>query len=123
VSTQKGGATPGPWVVVKGELAAYPHVYRPERTGDDGLKYWAERICVVYPNDADDDRVYHPIALANAHLIASAPELLALAKRYASECGTCDGKGFCIEPIDHEEIDCNDCADIRLVIEKAEGRE
>ncbi len=48
-------------------------------------------------------------------------DLLALAKRYARECGTCEGRGFCIEPIDHEEIDCNDCADIRAVIEKAEG--
>ena len=47
--------------------------------------------------------------------------LLALAKRYARECGTCEGRGFCIEPIDHEERDCNDCADIRAVIEKAEG--
>ncbi len=47
--------------------------------------------------------------------------LLALAKRYASECGTCEGRGFCIEPIDHEEIDCNDCADIRATIAKAEG--
>ena len=47
--------------------------------------------------------------------------LLALAKRYASECGTCEGRGFCIEPIDHEEIDCNDCADLRAIIVKAEG--
>ena len=130
MSTQKGGATPGPWVVVKGELAAYPHVYRPERTGDDGLKYWAERICVVYPNDADDDRVYHPIALANAHLIASAPELLALAKRYASECGMCGGTGLVSRHIegrdtqaamDADDHPCEACADLRAVIAKAEG--
>ena len=121
MSAEKVAHTPGPWVAQASEHGEYPHVYRPERIDKDGLKYWAERICVVHPSDADDDRVHHPIASANARLIASAPDLLALAKRYARECGTCEGRGFCIEPIDHEEIDCNDCADIRKIIEKAEG--
>lgn len=58
--------------------------------------------------------------------------LLALAKRYASECEDCNGTGRAPAFADnvpgditkgvHEvEVDCDACADIRLVIEKAEG--
>jgi hypothetical protein len=54
---------------------------------------------------------------ANARLIAAAPDLLALAKQYASECAGCDGTGY----ISSWEK-CADCADIRAVIAKAEGR-
>ena len=59
--------------------------------------------------------------------------LLALAKRYASECEDCNGTGRAPAFADnvpgditkgvHEvEVDCAACADIRLVVEKAEGR-
>ena len=47
--------------------------------------------------------------------------LLALAKQYASECSGCDGKGTWMGPDLHTEP-CQDCADIRAVINKAEGR-
>ena len=51
--------------------------------------------------------------------------LLALAKRYASECARCGGTGTieCV-PFDNgisSTVACNDCSDIRAVIEKAEG--
>ena len=58
--------------------------------------------------------------------------LLALAKRYASECEDCNGTGRAPAFADnvpgditkgaHEvEVDCVACADIRAAIEKAEG--
>ena len=57
--------------------------------------------------------------------------LLALAKRCASECGTCGGTGVKLvwaanadhnDAWDHSEP-CDACADIRAAIEKAEGGE
>ena len=61
---------------------------------------------------------------ANAALIAAAPDLLALAKRYASECAQCDGDGRILVTFNDREAEydpCEACADIRAVIEKAEG--
>jgi hypothetical protein len=54
-------------------------------------------------------------------------DLLALAKRYASECPKCGGTGLrdALGPdgfVTHT-VECAACADIRLVVEKAEGRE
>ena len=124
MNAEKVGATPGPWVAQESEHGEYPHVYRPERIDKDGLKYWAECICVVYPGDRDDDRVHHPGASANAHLIASAPDLLALAKRYASECTQCHGRGEITIASNFRGIEshpCGGCADIRKIIAKAEG--
>lgn len=58
---------------------------------------------------------------ANARLIAAAPDLLALAKQYASECAMCGGTNR--DPWnDPKGKPCADCADIRAVIAKAEGR-
>ena len=61
---------------------------------------------------------------ADMALIAVAPDLLALARRYADECGECHGTGRALvprsEPPDY--TDCPDCADIRSLIDKAEGR-
>ena len=44
-------------------------------------------------------------------------DLLALAKRYASECGDCAGTRVC-----QDDEPCTECADIWAVIDKAEGR-
>jgi hypothetical protein len=52
---------------------------------------------------------------ANATLIAAAPDLLALARQYASECAECMGKAVS----DDTGRDCEQCADIRAVISKA----
>jgi hypothetical protein len=61
---------------------------------------------------------------ANARLIAAAPDLLALAHQYASECAECGGTGtvvpWSLKP-DVTEA-CSECTDIRAVIDKAEGR-
>jgi hypothetical protein len=66
--------------------------------------------------------------LANLALILAAPRLLALAKRYASECAQCSGTGKAPWFVDDSGIPsstvgCDACADIRLVVEKAEGGE
>lgn len=60
-------------------------------------------------------------AEANARLIASAPDLLALAHKYASECGECGGQGAYTYG-EKEGRPCPACADICAVIDKAEGR-
>ena len=61
-----------------------------------------------------------PTALTDA-----APDLLALARRYASECGECSGTR--VVPVGHHDrpdtdVPCGECADIWTVIDKAEGR-
>lgn len=52
--------------------------------------------------------------------------LLTLAKQYASECSECGGHGVCrrvdFEGTPIDDVPCEDCADIRAVINKAEGR-
>jgi ribosomal protein S27E len=62
----------------------------------------------------------------NAAVIAAAPDLLALAHRYADECAECGGNGVVWtntqDPQDAKEVQCQDCADIRTVIDRAEGR-
>jgi len=67
-----------------------------------------------------------PTGTANGHLIAAAPDLLALAKQYASECPNCDGTGTYSEFYDDGSVkaveDCEECDDIRAVIAKAEGK-
>ena len=70
-------------------------------------------------------RIVGYISPANARLIAAAPDLLALAKQYASECGECNGTGEVDgdpERDSYARVNCPDCADIRAVIAKAEGR-
>jgi len=63
----------------------------------------------------------HPdVVAANAHLIAAAPDLLALARKCASECAECAGTGIIIGTLPSEP--CPDCTDIWAVIRRAEGR-
>jgi len=68
---------------------------------------------------------------ANVSLVAAAPDLLALARQYASECCECAGTGRVhvgAEYVDHGEFGleevpvddrCPDCIEIRSVIAKA----
>ena len=103
----KATHTPGPWKASRRHPALNKIVY--VDAGD-------QEVCVLYctPHDC-----------TNGNLIAAAPDLLALAKRYASECAWCSGTGT----IEHVPFDngvsstskCIQCADIRAVIEKAEG--
>ena len=114
MSAEKVAATPGPWTIQYGAI------------------WGIHRSC-----ECDEEYVCKPWGRtpaeieANARLIVSAPDLLALAKRYASECGMCGGTGLVSRHIegrdtqaamDADDHPCEACADIRAVIEKAEGR-
>ena len=103
--SQSNHLTPGPWT-----WGAHGDGYH--ITGEiRGL--WAKVATV------------HGMRPDNARLIAAAPDLLALAQQYASECSSCDGAGKVqmLSATGHPagEVDCEDCADIRAVITKAEG--
>ena len=111
MSAEKVAHTPGPWIISRDP--------RPNMEWNNSIAVAAKphlELCQLYHSGpgwtAQDE--------ANARLIASAPELLALAKRYASECSGCDGQGNSKLSALHPE-ECQDCADIRAVIEKAEG--
>ncbi len=113
---------PGPWhlskvnngLSVEGGLAI-------DHQGDDGQP---QEVCAVWGHD--DGTQIDDETRANARLIAAAPDLLALAHQYALECSECSGSGkrLTLSASGHlaGEIDCEDCADIRAVIDKAEGR-
>ena len=118
MSAEKVAHTPGPWKADKGGFN-YIGEYDHWGTVRGGPKiYNLVTVWADVPELASQ-------AEANARLIASAPELLALAKRYASECGMCGGTGrrMALGPDGSEThaVDCATCADIRAVIEKAEG--
>ena len=104
MSAEKVGATPGPW------MGSGSYVLAP-----DGF---VAMVGCVHRDSL--------VCAANGALIAAAPDLLALAKRYASECAQCDGDGRILVTFNDREAEydpCEACADIRAVIEKAEGRE
>lgn len=113
--------TPGPWSVedpIGGELSIV-EVNKPTHE-------W-KFIATVYLREGNDpDEFPHLVSEANARLIAAAPDLLAIAKQCASECAGCSGAGTWARvtnvagPAIREP--CEDCADIRKVIDKAEGR-
>lgn len=92
-----------------------------------GASAWAGNVRIAATDWAGDDidppvidRALTPRpatsaeAFANARLIAAAPDLLALAQQYASECGECAGVG-----ITPDDQDCSECKLIRDVIAKA----
>lgn len=112
---ETGVHTPGPW-----------------HLGGNGFIVYAQNgyaICDVKTFHGRDDS-----DTENARLIAAAPELLALVRQYASECGECNGTGLvtksyggdgyggrCAALADADDQPCSDCADIRTVIAKATG--
>jgi hypothetical protein len=71
-------------------------------------------------NFAIDGATVH-VSPRHAALIGAAPELLALARRYASECRHCDGRGVRMTHPAGATDDCFACADIRKIIAKAGG--
>ena len=118
MSAEKAQHTPGPWHV----LPTNDCVIESEKHGNIAITNLARK------------------SVADAHLIASAPDLLALAKRYARQCEKCGGTGIASTCCGHYTItdhgrlgmeegccghpdtdDCAVCRHIRLVIEKAEG--
>ena len=119
--------TPGPWALstindglsVEGGLAI-------DHIESNGIPM---EVCAVW-GTGDGTRIDDETR-ANACLIATAPDLLALVKQYASECADCDGTGRApsfennvpgdiTKGVHMVEIDCPDCADIRAVLSKAE---
>ena len=109
--------TPGPW---KATLHFGQWSIRQDPKDWDGMGY--QSIGSVGRFHADRKGThYGEMFRANAQLIAAAPDLLDIAKQYASECLECNygdgatGKGSEGEP-------CEGCADLRAVIAKAEGR-
>ena len=102
MSAEKVAHTPGPWRV----LPTNDCVIESEKHGNIALVNLAR------------------MSAADARLIAAAPDLLALAKRYASECAECDGDGRILVTFNDREAEydpCEACADIRAAIAKAEG--
>lgn len=115
--------TPGPWWVERrvGDALQVNGKHRGEGSsyGIASVNHW----------EGAADR-------ANANLIAAAPDLLTLAKQYASECSSCSGTRAAPMCCEHREdqggtmvccggpeiVPCQDCADIWAAIDKAEGR-
>lgn len=96
--------TPGPWRLDSDEGCCGV-------LGPDGFMVADCTIFSLLPDAPSPERWD-----ANARLIAAAPDLLALAYQYASECGECAGVG-----ITPEDEDCAECRFIRVVINKAKG--
>ncbi len=122
-SCERTTHTPGPW-------EAYRDDEREEYSIGKSLARLGTRLVatVQFGFDEPAESEQH----ANARLIAAAPDLLALAKRYASECSECGGTGVVSRHIegrdtqaamDADDQPCDACADIRAVIAKAEGLE
>lgn len=111
--------TPGPWEMGKGY-----GLHGIEVVGDQGDRMVAGVVGVTRDTHALDGRrtgfAVVEEGVANARLIAAAPDLLALAEQYASECAECDGKGI-PEFGESAGKPCTQCADIRSVIAKATG--
>ena len=108
--------TPGPWSVETPMEHELSIVEASKPTYE-----WKFIACVPYGgrNDGDFSR---PVADANARLISAAPDLLALAKKYASECAMCGGTNR--DPWNSPTgKPCDVCAPIHAVIAKAEGQQ
>ncbi len=103
MSAEKVAFTPGPWHVGKHNCCVIESALH----GNIAITNLARK------------------SVADAHLISAAPDLLAIAKRYARECTECGGHGvvrlvdFEGTPIDDKP--CHACSDIRAAIAKAEG--
>jgi hypothetical protein len=96
--------TPGPWVhaVKRSKVVGLPVV----QAGT------ARSICNVAGFHVDDPVAFMSECLANARLIAAAPELLQCAEKLAALDGGRGGRAFPTE---------EDCAFARAVIAKAKG--
>lgn len=144
VTSQESGPavtahTPGPWRAFK----AGPNPWWIVQYGG-GTPRGGRDVADVESGEVAvwNDRKRPEAVQANAHLIAAAPDLLALAKQYLSECSGCDGTGIMPVCCGHGNVQtdsrgesvglaccgnvtptpCVDCADIRQIIDKAEGR-
>lgn len=84
---------------------------------------------IVSVNAADVGHLSGWVRPEVAALVKAAPDLLALARQYASECCACNGSGLVtIHDYDGNGSDaddqmCGDCEDIRQVLAKATGEQ
>lgn len=118
--------------------SAGPWEYQPKRDNcarsDDELSEQCSAGSIVDANDVIICRMWDDAdqITQNANLIAAAPELLALAKEYASSCISCNGFGYTVsddgvtgrgpEDVQPTREHCGECEHIRALIAKAEGR-
>lgn len=100
--------TRGPWVSFYKDKYREWHVGVPVSTGSMKVALFPDGCPTENPE-------------ADCHLIATAPDLLALAKKLAGECVECDGTGWLHNAPGEGDI-CPVCRDIYTVIGKAEGR-
>lgn len=121
-SRSKRSHTQGPWHIGIGGMLHANRVWTKDMRP-------VANLCSMgtAPPDLDSE------AQANGRLIAAAPEMLQMLRELLPECGECEGSGRMGAFVDnvpgditkgvHEvEIDCDQCADIRALIAKAEGR-
>ena len=101
MSAEKAGHAPEPWIILHCKMCTVIQ----DREQRNICELWTPTRAEAEPN---------------ARLIASAPELLAMVERYASECAECDGKGTWVGPDLHTEP-CDTCADLRALIARAKG--
>ena len=117
MSAEKAGHAPEPWIILHCKMCTVIQ----DREQRNICELWTPTRAEAEPN---------------ARLIACAPDLLAMVERYASECSECGGTGavqVCCGSPDQSGSDdevccgvpdtepCGACADLRAVIEKAEG--
>lgn len=96
--------TPGPWVVGPTDDTVVTHL------GADGLRYEVAAI----DGDYNQPEVW-PVMEANARLIAAAPDLLSIARRWAA----IDGGAWNVQRYASERAEL--MADTRAAIAKATG--
>lgn len=106
--------TPGPWGLVYYTQGVEPPLGWPHEATPTVFAEGSDRGDVAYLQTILWGSA---VAKANARLIAAAPDLLALGKQYAGECGECAGTRVC-----PDDQPCEECKFIWDVIEKAEGR-
>ena len=113
MSAEKVAHTPGPWAM---RQERFEYVVRDANGRRLFGGSWHDSHDKNYP--------LQPASEKNLRLASTAPDLLALAKRYASECTQCHGRGEITIASNFRGIEshpCGGCADIRKIIEKAEG--
>lgn len=124
---EKVDVTRGPWCVEPNTDEGKTFSFDVRGDAHEGF-FLGPLICTVYFVGKHNGChiVGEEDARKAAQLAAAAPELLALARQYASECGACRGTG--LVTVHHRGMDCDDqpcleCADIRAVIAKATGEQ
>lgn len=109
----KATSTPGPWQVMNEYDGATTVIANADgETFSDGTSTFSyDFVCDTLPDDGDGSRS-REIAVANARLIAAAPDLLEMAKWAESA----------IAPFSKEPAEKSGITRLRAAIAKAEGR-